>query len=562
MKIPRFAVVLHLLVPLLLGLQAHAATVALADGALTANAKIYQDDSGSLSFQEVVTPEISRQFSPMNALSTNFGFSRSAYWVAIELENNGDAEQAFVLRQDYPLIDYVDVWEQLSDGQWQLHATGDRRAFQQRDVNHRDFLFPLSIKAHTQSTIYVRFVSDGPINISLSLFTPTETMAQISLEQLLFGGYFGGFLVLIIYNLIIFLVVRDKAYLYYMLYVLSLGVYMGVHNGLAYQFLWPDNPWFANQGLLFFLGLSVIFGLHFSRIMCNIGHYAPRFNRFTYLLLVVSVVLLLASPFLSYKALILPYSFNTLLVSASMLTLGFISLFRGSKAARYFVVAWAAFLIGVILYMLKTFGVIPHTTFTQNAFQIGSLIEMVLLSLALSARVSEIKEIGNSDPLTSLANRRVLDGVLPLEFENAQKGAAVLSLLVLDIDHFKRFNDTLGHAVGDEVIERVGYLLREQVRKPHLPCRYGGEEFVVVLPGVDAPEAMALAERLRCQIENHSAYALAITVSIGVSTFTGTEFENHQAMFDAADVALYQAKKNGRNQVRLAEQNQVGVTLT
>ncbi|QGX38702.1 sensor domain-containing diguanylate cyclase [Permianibacter aggregans] len=531
-------------------LTGYAASGSVAESDVRYSASLFVDLTTERGFEEVHN-QFADQFQPMDDLSSNFGFSRAAYWVALELENLDNQDQAIIIRQDYPLIDYVDMWTQTPQG-WQQRSTGDRRPFAERDVDHRDFLFPLTLNSGEKTTVYLRFVSDGALNISLSLSTPSSMLEQISLEQLLYGGYFGGFFVLIIYNLIIFLVVRDKAYFFYMMYVLSLGTYMGVSNGLAYQYFWPNNPWFANQGLLFFLGVSVIFGLHFSRTMCNIREYAPRFDLFTRMLLVVSVVLLVASPFLSYKLLILPFSFNTLLVAAAMLILGFISMFRGSKAARYFVVAWAAFLLGVIVYLLKSFGVLEHNVITHNAQQIGSLIEMVLLSLALSARVNEIKEASHSDPLTSLANRRVLDGVFPVEFANAQKHGSPLSLLVLDIDNFKKFNDRLGHVVGDEVIERVGRLLREQVRKPHLPCRYGGEEFVVVLPNCDAEEAEQLAERLRQQVENRSTYTLPVTVSIGVATFTGAEFSHHQAMFEAADSALYDAKRAGRNCVRRA----------
>ena len=543
----RFALAFGLLFCAFLG---HASSGTVADSNVHYRASLLVDHTGERGIDEI-RKQFADQFQPMDGLASNFGYSRAAYWVRLELENTDSQDQAIIIRQDYPLIDYVDLWVQTPQG-WQQHGTGDRRPFAERQIDHREFLFPLTLNAGEGTTVYLRFASDGAVNISLSLATPSSMLEHIGLEQLLYGGYFGGFLVLIIYNLIIFLVVRDKAYFYYMMYVLSLGTYMAVSNGLAFQYFWPNNPWFANQSLLFFLGLSVIFGLHFSRTMCSIREYAPRFDLFTRALLGVSIVLLLASPFLSYKLLILPFSFNTLLVAVAMLVLGFISMFRGSKAARYFVVAWAAFLLGVIVYLLKSFGVLEHNVITHNAQQIGSLIEMVLLSLALSARVNEIKEAGHSDPLTSLANRRVLDGVFPVEFSNAQKHLTPLSLLVLDIDHFKRFNDRLGHAIGDEVIERVGRILREHVRKPHLPCRYGGEEFVVVLPNCDAAEAEQLAERLRQQLENRSTYTLPITVSIGVATFTGTEFSHHQAMFEAADAALYQAKQAGRNCVRRA----------
>jgi two-component system, sensor histidine kinase LadS len=163
--------------------------------------------------------------------------------------------------------------------------------------------------------------------------------------------------------------------------------------------------------------------------------------------------------------------------------------------------------------------------------------------------MNELKEQSRTDPLTLLGNRRLFDDKLPAEFENARTAGAPLSLLVLDIDNFKSFNDRHGHAQGDEAVKLVGGALRRHARKPVLACRYGGDEFCVILPGADAQAAAHVAERLRATVQASRNDDFAITISVGFATFNGEEFGTPEKFFQAADAALYSAKEAGRNRV-------------
>jgi two-component system, sensor histidine kinase LadS len=232
-----------------------------------------------------------------------------------------------------------------------------------------------------------------------------------------------------------------------------------------------------------------------------------------------------------------------------MLVLGIVSMVLGSRPARFYVIAWGAFLGGSVVFLLKTFGVLPHTFFTHNGWQIGSLLEMILLSMTLSTRMIELQHQSRSDPLTLLGNRRLFDYSLPTEFATARDQERPLSLLMLDIDHFKNYNDRHGHARGDLAIKAVANVLRQFAARPSLACRYGGEEFAILLPGVDCVAAAALGERLRRAVEETLHGDLAITISAGYACLAQAPFENAQKFFEAADFALYSAKEQGRNRV-------------
>jgi two-component system, cell cycle response regulator len=170
----------------------------------------------------------------------------------------------------------------------------------------------------------------------------------------------------------------------------------------------------------------------------------------------------------------------------------------------------------------------------------------------LSAREA-LREQAIRDALTGLFNRRYLEEALERELRRAEHGAEPLSVLMLDIDHFKRFNDTHGHAAGDALLRQLGALLEARTRREDVPCRYGGEEFVIILPGAPLDVALRRADNLRqtvrqAKVEWEGKCLGIVTVSAGVACFPqhGTD---GKALLAAADQALYRAKHEGRDRV-------------
>lgn len=161
------------------------------------------------------------------------------------------------------------------------------------------------------------------------------------------------------------------------------------------------------------------------------------------------------------------------------------------------------------------------------------------------------------DPLTGLFNRRYLDGTLEREVARARREGHPLSIVMLDVDHFKRLNDSYGHQAGDEVLKALGDLLRADTRAEDIACRYGGEEFLVLLPSMPLETAKERAERWRSQLEQHDFvfgnFPLSVTASFGVSGYPH-HGKTPDELTRAADTALYSAKNNGRNRVEIYEE--------
>ncbi len=167
-----------------------------------------------------------------------------------------------------------------------------------------------------------------------------------------------------------------------------------------------------------------------------------------------------------------------------------------------------------------------------------------------------LEDMSVRDGLTGIYNRRHLENQLAAEFDRTKRYGGNLSFILFDLDHFKDVNDTYGHLAGDEVLRRVSGLLSEVLRTSDVPGRYGGEEFTVILPNTLLDGAVILADRIRQKIEEativHDGITIPVTISVGVS-MVSDRLENHEALIQEADTALYVCKENGRNQVRAYE---------
>ena len=190
----------------------------------------------------------------------------------------------------------------------------------------------------------------------------------------------------------------------------------------------------------------------------------------------------------------------------------------------------------------------------QELAQLESLLASLLFPLrnALLYRVAIQSAL--RDPLTNTGNRIAMDQVLQREIELARRNGQPLSLLMLDIDHFKRINDEHGHAAGDEVLKAVATTLKDQLRNIDMVFRYGGEEFLVLLSGTPGDAAVMVGERLREAILELQCVAQgnAIELSISLGCATLKTAESAESLLSRADTALYQAKRNGRNRLAMA----------
>lgn len=208
-----------------------------------------------------------------------------------------------------------------------------------------------------------------------------------------------------------------------------------------------------------------------------------------------------------------------------------------------------------IHYKGRVLSIYAATIRTHQGGTVGSaaLIRDITEEKRLEDR---LRRLSTTDGLTGLFNRRHLDETLATEMERALRYNSPLSIMMFDVDHFKRFNDEHGHDQGDRVLQALAQSLQEHVRKVDMPCRYGGEEFLAILPGTDQAGAIIVAERLRHSIEQMTVDGLRVTISVGVATIPALDVRRPELLIEAADRALYRAKRAGRNQVIAAQRTE------
>jgi diguanylate cyclase (GGDEF)-like protein len=250
----------------------------------------------------------------------------------------------------------------------------------------------------------------------------------------------------------------------------------------------------------------------------------------------------------------------------SLVVAAALRLVQGFTPARYFLIAWSVLAASGFAFVLMNLKILPVSFATTNSMALGMTAEAILLSMALADRVrsleraklrlersqERLREISLVDALTGLYNRRFLHERLATSVIKAKAEGLRLSLILLDIDGFKAINDSWGHSFGDEVLASLAKVIRGSIRDADSPCRFGGEEFVVLMPGIALDDAACVAERIRSRFAADSPLPPGVataraTVSLGVAELR--EGDGPQGLLDRADAAMYDAKRLGKDRV-------------
>lgn len=353
---------------------------------LSTAAQVLEDPSGRLSFDDVRAPGMAAQFksTTMSGSDLNFGYTASAYWLRIALRRADAAQSGWLLEIPYAKLTELEIYSP----QGPPVLTGSRRPLSSRPVFHRFFAFPIKLTTAEQY-VYIRATSSYALTLPVVAWQPQvfEThQQQVLILQFL---YTGGLLSLLLYNLLLFLSLRDKRFLLYSFYAFFFVLGIAASNGYGRMFMWPDWASFDEiaQGAL--LSMAALFATQFARTFLQTRLRTPRMD----VVLRLSGALFLATGASLFASVWWPLPvrlFNQFLMLNSMVmgALIFVSggkaLHSGDRSARFFVLAWTLLWLGVLLAAMRSFGWLPTNALTSYILQISSAFEMLLLSLALA----------------------------------------------------------------------------------------------------------------------------------------------------------------------------------
>ncbi|MNZ57909.1 Sensory/regulatory protein RpfC [compost metagenome] len=358
--------------------------------------QVYEDVAGTATITDVLAQATAGQFKPHDKATLNAGYSRSAFWLKIDLHyrpNNPDARRTWLLELAYPPLDHLDLYQPDEAGRYQLtQRTGDALPFASREIRQNNYLFDLDFAANEQKTLYLRLQSEGSIQAPMTLWSSTAYLEEQPVRLYVLGVIYGVLLGMLVYNLFIYLSVRDTSYLYYIFYIASFGLYQLSVNGAAVEYFWPDNPWWANASTPFFIGCAGLFGSQFARSFLQTARHSRWMDRLLLVLIAYGALVVGLSLMTSYALALRLATALALIFTVVIFAAGIFAWWRGLRVARYFIIAWSAFLLGGIVNTLMVLGYLPNVFLTMYASQIGSAIEVALLSLALADRINAMRE--------------------------------------------------------------------------------------------------------------------------------------------------------------------------
>ncbi|MCU0445476.1 MAG: SpoIIE family protein phosphatase [Microscillaceae bacterium] len=345
----------------------------------------YEDKTNQLTFTEISKPDFNPKFSISPKEALNFGVSASTIWIKFTLKNQEPAKiKNWLISLDYPLIDYINLYESTASGQWKIHKNGDMLPFAERAVKNRNFTFPITLDHTEPRTYYLQCSTTGSLQINLNIsselrFSEDNTGAEIG-----YGIFFGVILIMILYNLFIFFSLQDFNYLYY---VVAIGMNLMVQvsfSGHGIQYLWGNFPAFANTSVPIFMAATNVTVLWFTVNFLHTRQYAKTLHIVFLVIIGISLINIVLAFFLSNRTTISLAGAFAFLNSVLLLLIGLVCYRNGNRSARFFIIAWALFLIGAFLTSMRNFGLIAPSFLTIHGLKIGAMCEVFLLSLALS----------------------------------------------------------------------------------------------------------------------------------------------------------------------------------
>ena len=560
---------------LLYSFTAQGNTITLSDfsgGSLGKYVYYFQEQEQQLS----VNQAIARFQSPVSqgkSDSIALGIGTNPVWLKFSIDNDLLLADDYRLAVETPWLDYIDTWL-LVNGELVRHVKGgDSVPFDQRPMPYRFYAFEHTFPPGT-TQVYMRVETLAPMAIPIRFSQVNDAISRDISSSYQYGFLYGIMMSLALYNFILFLLIRQKEYGLYSLYLIGFVLNSLSYTGQLHTMI-TDNygVYFQDWTDIFLMITYSVAGLHFAKTLLDTKAYAPKLDKFvTWITIVIP------------SGMVIGFILNQLVFSVTLafiLNCGFVTLFvamggyalKANKPfAMIFLFSSVTAAICITISTLAVAGVlIPYNDYTFKAIEVGMAFEAVLLAVILARQFRMAKldklvaqKFARTDMLTQLNNRRGFQEVIQPIWQSVIREQRDASVVLIDLDYFKKINDEYGHDVGDVALVEIAKCINHTARKGDISARWGGEEFILFLPETNCLQAQFQAERLRKAISKTTIIAGRHTITLTAS-FGVAGSQNHQlfdmalgdlpleALINNADRALYSAKGSGKNKVHVLE---------
>ncbi|MBC7485221.1 MAG: GHKL domain-containing protein [Cytophagaceae bacterium] len=355
---------------------------------ITNSVYFIEDPGKSLTAEQIIA---SSDFKKVPSEIPNFGTSTSTFWLKIDLKNLTEQEN-YLLEVAQPGLDEVHLYYFDKNHQLKHSTTGEYLPFDHREIADPNYIFNILLPKNQVSSVYISVSSRDFLQIPLLLGTRDTFFDSIKTKDTMFGLYAGFMLVMLLYNSFLYFNIKDRNYLFYIIYLSAVIITQTSILGYAFQYIWPNFPLLAQYSWAIHGPLVGITSLLFTREFLRTHHYYPKLDKGLNFF-IVGYLLAVVLAFLQFFKI----SFTIInsfagILSLYMLVLAFLIGRKKYKPAKFFLIAWSAFLIGVTLFTLGTAGILPFNNLTLYMMPMGSAVEVVLLSFALADNINTLKK--------------------------------------------------------------------------------------------------------------------------------------------------------------------------
>lgn len=349
----------------------------------------FEDKTNLLSINQIVN---NHDFILVNKKVPNFGITSSSIWLKISIQNNSNVDD-LLLQINQPIIDEVEFYDfDTKKNTFNVIKSGEIVPFDFRKYLTPEYLFDLNIAKNHNKTVYLKFRCKENMQIPIVIGSSLSIFNQSILSNVAGGIYIGIMLVMMLYNLFIFRIFRDKSYILYSLYILLTMLTQTSLQGYTFQILWPNSTFLAIYSPFLFPSLVSIFGLEFFKHFLRLKERFFQAYKISFVFLVPYTFSIMLSFLGLYGISFMIMEVTSSLVSVFMLVVAYKIYRKGFSEARFFILGWSIFLIGICVYVLKDFAILPYNTFTRYTMHFGSAVEVILLSFALADRINILKK--------------------------------------------------------------------------------------------------------------------------------------------------------------------------
>lgn len=389
---------------------------------------VLKDHTHQLSFEDILKDTHQKEFETGQRDVLSFGLEDVTIWLKVNIQSRDTVNMPYVIEIAFPTLDSIFYYSKPLNN-WELTFAGDRVPFRERSIIHKNFVFPLPPVSQQLTTVYFKIRNKGSIILPIKIAPKQGFFAADLQEEMLYGIFYGIMIVMFLYNLFLAITVRSLSYLYYIGIIAGNLLSLSALNGHAFQYFWYDYPWWANHVIIFGIGFWIfsgnLFAIRFLESNINSRGYYKGFR----LMQMMGFLIMVCAFVMDYATSLVIANYTVAFNCIYLLANGIIFWIKGVKVARIFTLAWAMYLIGVLLYTLRNLGYLPVNFVTTHVLEFGAVCEVILLSVSLGYKYR----------------------LLEVDKKKAQKN--VLDLMTKSQELIQLQNDDLEHRIEERTQE-------------------------------------------------------------------------------------------------------------